>query len=140
MVKAVLQLLFISITCCYGHGGTSDVVHQCYMLLWSRRYFSCCSSVLHAVMVKAILMLLYIRVTCCYGHGGTSVVVHQCYLLLWSWWYFSCCSSVLHAVMVKAVLQLLFINLTVRVQTILPFRFISVTCCYGHGGTSVVVH
>ena len=74
----VLQLLLMGVTCCYGQGGTSVVVHRCYMLLWPRRYFSCCSSVLHAVMAKAVLQLLFISVTCCYGQGGTSVVVNHC--------------------------------------------------------------
>ena len=83
MVKAVLQLWFINVTCCYGQGGTSVVVHQFYMLIWSRRNFSYVSSMLNVVIVKAVLQLWFINVTCCYGEGGTSVEVHQCYILLW---------------------------------------------------------
>ena len=82
MVKAVLQLWFINVTCCYGQGGTSVVDHQWYMLLWSRRYFSCGSSMVHVAMVKAVLQLWIINVSCCNGQGGTSFVVHQCYMLL----------------------------------------------------------
>ena len=106
MVKEVLQLWFINVTCCNGQFGTSVVVHQFYILQWSRRNFSCGSSMLHVAMVKAVLQLWFINVTCCYGQGGTSVVdhqcymllyqggtsvvVHQCYMLLWSRRYFSC--------------------------------------------------
>ena len=85
MVKAVLHLQLSMLYVVMIKVILQFVVHQCYMLLWSRRYFSCGSLMLHVVIVKAVLQLLFLNVTCCYGQGGTSVAVHQyCMLVLWS--------------------------------------------------------
>ena len=68
-------------------------------------------------------------------------MVSQCYMLFWSRRYVSCGSSMLYVVVVKGYFSRgSSIFYAVMVKAVLQLRFMNVTCCYGQGGTSFVVH